>query len=630
VGHPLQCSPILQRTYLKDKKATGKFSVSLGKKTGTECELEIGKEEDVLDAIQDATNRILKEGKEAEVFSMGKKEVSERFGENVLALLTPALKKKKVAKKEGKEEEEISLVFMDGLIVDTVAKEARVLKCLEWVDSIEIKRGNLASSVVGGKKAKKCEITIKFEVVCKESAELAVCKENLPEREKITSLLEKKIRIEEGAKLSELQETRAREEQEEQKKETLVDTSAEEEMVVDPFDVKGTIDYDKLIDNFGSQRLDPSLLERLQAFIGKNNAENGDNDVMHRFLRRQIFFSHRDFPKILTGLEQNKPTYLYTGRGPSSAAMHLGHLVPFLFTKWLQKTFKIPLVIQMTDDEKFLFKGQYTAEDGFNLDRYHALTYENAKDIIALGFDKDLTFLFSDLEYMHRMYPNILKIWKSCTTNTVQSLFGFTGTSNIGQVAFPAIQAAPSFSTSFPLVLDPEMACLIPCAIDQDPYFRLTRDVAHKMVKSNHPLQGKPALLHSTFFPPLQGSKGKMSSSDANSAIFLTDTPQEIAKKINQHAYSGGRETLKEQREKGADLDADVSYQWLKFFMEDDELLKKIGDDYGTGRGEYWSTGMVKGKLIEVVQEIVAEHQKKRREVTDDVVKEWMKERKLG
>lgn len=70
------------------------------------------------------------------------------------------------------------------------------------------------------------------------------------------------------------------------------------------------------------------------------------------------------------------------------------------------------------------------------------------------------------------------------------------------------------------------MACLIPCAIDQDPYFRMTRDVAPKL---GFP---KPALLHSTFFPALQGAKTKMSASDFNSAVFLTDTPEDIETKV--------------------------------------------------------------------------------------------------
>lgn len=53
---------------------------------------------------------------------------------------------------------------------------------------------------------------------------------------------------------------------------------------------------------------------------------------------------------------KGEPFYIYTGRGPSSESLHLGHLVPFLFTKWLQEAFNVPLVIELTDDEKFLFK----------------------------------------------------------------------------------------------------------------------------------------------------------------------------------------------------------------------------------------------------------------------------------
>lgn len=48
--------------------------------------------------------------------------------------------------------------------------------------------------------------------------------------------------------------------------------------------------------------------------------------------------------------------YLYTGRGPSATSMHLGHAIPFILTKYLQDTFALPLVIQITDDEKYLFR----------------------------------------------------------------------------------------------------------------------------------------------------------------------------------------------------------------------------------------------------------------------------------
>jgi tryptophanyl-tRNA synthetase len=44
--------------------------------------------------------------------------------------------------------------------------------------------------------------------------------------------------------------------------------------------------------------------------------------------------------QIVTAYEAGEKFYLYTGRGPSSEALHLGHLVPFHFTKWLQEAFK--------------------------------------------------------------------------------------------------------------------------------------------------------------------------------------------------------------------------------------------------------------------------------------------------
>jgi len=312
--------------------------------------------------------------------------------------------------------------------------------------------------------------------------------------------------------------------------------------------------------------------------------------------------------------------------------MHLGHLVPFMFTKWLQDAFNVPLVIQMTDDEKFLWKGQYDSESGEDdLMKFRHFTTENVKDIIAVGFDKKKTFIFSDLEYVGHMYPNIVRIWKAITYNTARSAFGFVGESNVGQSGFPAIQAAPSFPSSFPIPLggNDDMCCLIPCAIDQDPYFRITRDVAHKIVPASHPLRGKPALIHAKFFPPLQGATGKMNASDASSAIFLTDSIDEIKSKIHTHAFSGGQATAKEQKEKGADLDADVSYQWLKFFLDDDAELEKIATDYGSGQGDYWSTGAVKDRLVKELQERVGQHQSRRNKITDEEVAEWMDVRPL-
>lgn len=328
--------------------------------------------------------------------------------------------------------------------------------------------------------------------------------------------------------------------------------------MITPWDVEADegIDYEKLIVSFGCTRLTEDVIARVERLT---------NTKAHRFLRRGLFFSHRDLNILLDGVEKGEPFFLYTGRGPSSEALHLGHLVPFHFTQWLQKAFNAPLVIQLTDDEKFLWKD-------LTLEECHRLAHENAKDIIACGFDPCKTFIFSDLDYIGHMYGNVLKVQKAVTYNQARGIFGFTGEANIGKSAFPAVQAAPSFSSSFPVPLKgaKNMMCLIPQAIDQDPYFRMTRDVAPRLGFK------KPALIHSKFFPALQGSKSKMSSSTATSAIMVTDTPAMIKTKINRHAFSGGGATMEEQRDKGANLEVDVAYQYLRFFMEDDAEVERV------------------------------------------------------
>jgi len=250
------------------------------------------------------------------------------------------------------------------------------------------------------------------------------------------------------------------------------------------------------------------------------------------------------------------------------------------------------------------------------------LAYENAKDIIACGFDMKKTFIFSDLDYIKEMYPTILKIQKLTTYNQAKAIFGFTMSDNIGKSSFPAVQAAPSFSSSFaiPLKGTPNMPCLIPCAIDQDAYFRMTRDVAPRMGCR------KPSLVHSKFFPPLQGRGGKMSGSLANTAVYLTDTPKQIKDKINKHAFSGGQETLELQRQLGANLSVDVSYEWLSFFLESDERLAEIGREYSSGA---MLTGEVKKELIGVLTELVTAHQERRKNVTEEVLKQYMSLRNL-
>lgn len=280
--------------------------------------------------------------------------------------------------------------------------------------------------------------------------------------------------------------------------------------------------------------------------------------------------------------------------------------------RYLQRVFDCHIVIQMTDDEKFLVKD-------LTLPECQRFAVENAKDIIAAGFNPKKTFIFADSKYFGVMYETVLKIQKLINYNQARAVFGFVESDPIGKIAFPPTQIAPCFSEAFPHIFKgrTDVPCLIPYAIDQDPYFRLCRDIAPRL--KIH----KPASICSKFFPALQGHNSKMSASSENSAIFMTDSPTQIKNKINRHAFSGGGETVEAHRAKGANLAVDIPFQYLRFFLDDDEELARIATEYSAGR---MLTGEVKALCIKVLQDFVSEFQKRRAAVTDEICKEFMNE----
>lgn len=363
-------------------------------------------------------------------------------------------------------------------------------------------------------------------------------------------------------------------------------------------DIPVKIDYEKVINQFGCQKFETSLVDRLEEITGR---------PAHYFFRRNIVFAHRDFNLLLDAVASKKPFYLYTGRGPSSSAMHIGHAIPFLLCKYIQDVFRIPFVIQITDDEKFLWKDM-------ELDEAVRYGRENIKDIIAFGFDPALTYIFSNVESSHRFEEVTLKISKSINLNEAFKVFGFDMSSNVGQIAFPSKEIAPCFSSSFGFVEKGAM-CLVPAAIDQDPYFRLARDKA-KILKEK-----KPSSIYVSLLPDLKGVNRKMSASDPNSSIYLCDSAEQIRKKINSYAFSGGRETLEEHKEKGGNIEVDVPFEYLRYFLDNDDELERYRCGYICGD---ISSGDMKKRCIGAVQGFVAGYQEARARVTDEDLRIFM------
>jgi len=362
---------------------------------------------------------------------------------------------------------------------------------------------------------------------------------------------------------------------------------------VTPWEVSGKIDYGKIVKEFGVSKIDKSLLERIKKHTGE----------LHYMLRRNTFFAHRDLNWLLDEYEKGNKFFLYTGRSPSGP-VHLGHLLPWVFTKWLQDKFGVELWFQFPDEEKFLFK------QGLSYEQAQKYLMENMLDVIALGFDPKKTHFIVDTKNADLMYGEACKVAKKITFSMVKSSFGLNEQSNLGQIFYTSMQAVPAF---LPSVLEgKEIPCLIPHAVDQDPHFRLTRDILPKLGHY------KPASIQCLFLPPLTGSEGKMSSSE-DAAIYTTDSPKEVESKIKKYAFSGGQSTIDEHRKKGGNPDIDVSFQYLKFFFESDD--KKLVEIYKKYKSGEMLTSELKEILIEKINVFLKEHQKKREEAKKNIGK---------
>jgi len=358
-----------------------------------------------------------------------------------------------------------------------------------------------------------------------------------------------------------------------------------EEFKVTPWEVSGKVDYDRLIKEFGVEKISESILSRIK----KHTRE------LHFMLRREVFFAHRDLSWLFNEYEKGNKFFLYTGVGPSGS-LHLGQIGTWMFAKWLQDKFNAEMWFQFTDDEKFLFKNKSYEE----IQKY---TRDNMLDVIALGFNPKKTKFLIDTQHASLLYPEAIKFAKKITFSTVKASFGFTNETNIGSIFYTSMQAVPAILPS--VLKGKNIPCLIPLAIDQDPHFRVARDVYPKLGYY------KPAIIHSRFLPALQGAKGKMSTSEPNTAIFTTDSPKEVEHKIKKYAFSGGRDTVEQHRKLGGNPEVDVSYQYLRMIFEpDDKKLQKIHDDYKSGK---LLTSELKSILIDKINKFLKDHQRKRK-----------------
>lgn len=351
---------------------------------------------------------------------------------------------------------------------------------------------------------------------------------------------------------------------------------------VNPWEVKGDVDYFKLIKEFGVKPL--SGLPRVFT----------DNVLF----RRGVVFAHRDFGQIVDAIEKKKKFVMMSGLMPTGK-FHIGHMIlaqQFVFYQGLGAK----IYIAVADVEAYNTRGQSLEES-----RKIAVE-EYIKNYIALGLKPSNCEIYfqsarsSDGKKANAFYRLQNLLARHATFNEFKAIYGEISP---GKMVSALLQGADMLHPQLDEFEGP-VPVLVPVGIDQDPHLRLARGMARrlKMFKFE-PLSSS----YHKFIPGLKS--GKMSASDETSFIAMTDSASEVKKKINKYAFSGGCDTVKEHRKKGGNPDVDISFQYLKLFFEDDDSkIEKMEKDYRSGK---LLTGELKAYTIDKINSFLRKHQEK-------------------
>uniref|UniRef100_A0A1I8Q102 Tryptophanyl-tRNA synthetase n=1 Tax=Stomoxys calcitrans TaxID=35570 RepID=A0A1I8Q102_STOCA len=258
----------------------------------------------------------------------------------------------------------------------------------------------------------------------------------------------------------------------------------------------------------------------------------------HYLIQRKIYLTTCELDKLLTLKKNGEKFYAVMSHLPKLESLQLCHWVLFAIIGYLQDAIDMPLIIQ-TFNERSQF-------------------WNDLKGVIAMGLDVNKTFIYkyNDFSFMGQDFDQkIIRVEKCVTFNSVSSQY-----------------------------------LLMPCAVDHDPYFRMFRNKA--------PLYGLPECgkINSAFLPPL------LDTSVENSAIFLTDTSNQIADKITKYYNSKKQDGV---------TDSDILYPFLLCFIKGD--LERSQD--------------LKTKVIQTVTDVVEQYQSARELVDDKILHQLMEKR---
>ncbi len=354
---------------------------------------------------------------------------------------------------------------------------------------------------------------------------------------------------------------------------------------LDPWGTSAVKDYDRLQLEFGIMPVTP-LLTRFKR--------------LSPHLSRGIDFGQRDLDRILDAVEGNKPYAVMSGIKPDGA-FHLGNKMTaddMIYFQSLSRKARVYYAI--ADVEAY-------ADNGLSFAETSKTAVRNVADILALGLDPDRAVVYKQSEEMRVMRLSTI-FSRGVTNNMLKAIYGER---QIGLYMSALIQAGDILMPQLQEFGGPKPV-LVPVGADQDPHIRLSRDLADRYGSEFKFVP--PSSIYHRLELALTGGY-KMSKRTPESGFTLDDTPTEASRRVRV-AFTGGRDTVEEQRRLGGRADICPVYDLYRFhFATDDEHVKRVYNECTKG---IRLCGECKQEAIGLVKTFLEEHHRKRDSLMND------------
>lgn len=354
---------------------------------------------------------------------------------------------------------------------------------------------------------------------------------------------------------------------------------------LDPWGTSSIKDYARLQSEFGIEPIGPLLP------LFKKPSPH---------LSRGIDFGHRDLGRIIDAVDNNKSYAVMSGIKPDGA-FHLGNKMTADDMIYFQSLSKKGTVFYCIADVEAY------ADNGISFSESAKTAVRNVADILALGLDPDRAVAYKQSEEMRVMQMSVI-FSRGVTNNMMKAIYGERP---IGLYMSALIQAGDILMPQLPDLGGPKPV-LVPVGADQDPHIRLARDLAGKYSKDFGFVP--PSAIYHKLELALTGGY-KMSKRVPESGFTLDDPTAEASKRV-LNAFTGGRDTVEEQRRLGGRADICPIYDLYRFhFATDDEHVARVYHECTKG---IRLCGECKQEAAGLVKEFMSNHRKKRDSMMSD------------